>query len=1076
VNPDFPVITSISPASATPGAGVEIHGSAFGEEQGTVQFRLPGGAPVAAEVTEWTPGLVRAEVPALDQFGSGGPLEVVVETEAGPSAPVAFVLLEPELPAISAVVPANAQVEGHEITVRGTSFGRNGAGQRLLISRPGSAAVRVDVTVWEPDRLLATLPSAPALGGGGRKGLVVETPWGRSAPFEYTVRELPRIASVSPPSGRPGNPVEIRGTGFGTDEGEAYLRLPGDGSPLVAAQVDDWQATSITVRVPPLDHFGGGGPLGVLVQTSVGRSGPVSFTLLEPDPPAIDAIAPEQEQVEHGEIVVSGTGFGRPGPGSRLVFLTAGTPAVEAEELGWSRTEIRARVPSVEALGGAGEKEIKVLTPWGESEPQSYEVGELPKITGLSNEEAPPGAHLLITGRAFGPRPPGRIRIETTYEEDPPAEPTVIAVEMEPISWTETGIEVNLPRFEELRTTGLKDIVVTSRWGEGKRKITILDRGSITSWTRLEPHARHDGLQEGLALGLEARIYDPLWLLARQDQLLELRATDGGSPVRVRVEGENAHLSRWQSGSSEPRDLPAPQTTPLEAIVERERVLPPVAEAHTGFPSRRLAVEAGLQFLRNLDARLRDPEKSDDYRKRFVRAYPVPAPTDADRVALDAETVRFLGVMENRAPDGAVLYERLRVALPPERGGEGRLPDRPPIGGNERGAVMQAITDWFDWCADLFSEGDPSAYPWNPERMEYDFAVSADLDASEEVVLAAPEYDGRRLDWHSFVRLGPDSSLRDQGAGSVRAPEQIVRTVMATPVTFPGAPVQRWWEIEGPVDFGAVAAGPADLVRLFFVHFATVYGGDWFWVPVDAVPAGSLCRVDRLIVTDTFGDDTEVQPFTGGDVGDWRMFDLSRADEGASPGLVFLPGALPSTLESAPLEDVRLFRDELANLAWAVEHTIEGPMGRPLDRHEAYQHTRREADISSGEPPSVPQDAPPLTYRLARSVPPNWFPLLPRMDQSDGEIVARRLVRGAMLDEDSNEPIPPEGRLLEPERALVLYDEEVPRTGARLTRVWQQGRAPDGSTHLWLGRRRDVGRGEGSSGLRFDLVERRPPG
>lgn len=132
-------------------------------------------------------------------------------------------------------------------------------------------------------------------------GLVVETPWGRSAPFEYTVRELPRIASVSPPSGRPGDPVEIRGSGFGTDEGEVYLRLPGEGSPLVAAEVVGWQATSITVRVPPLDHFGGGGPLEVLVQTPVGRSGLAAFTLLEPEPPAIDAIAPEGRLLEPGQ-------------------------------------------------------------------------------------------------------------------------------------------------------------------------------------------------------------------------------------------------------------------------------------------------------------------------------------------------------------------------------------------------------------------------------------------------------------------------------------------------------------------------------------------------------------------------------------------------------------------------------------------------------------------------------------------------------------------------------------------------------------------------------------------------------
>jgi hypothetical protein len=37
------------------------------------------------------------------------------------------------------------------------------------------------------------------------------------------------------------------------------------------------------------------------------------------------------------------------------------------------------------------------------------------------------------------------------------------------------------------------------------------------------------------------------------------------------------------------------------------------------------------------------------------------------------------------------------------------------------------------------------------------------------------------------------------------------------------------------------------------------------------------------------------------------------------------------------------------------------------------------------------------------------------------------------------------------------------------------GRAPDGSTHLWRTRRKGAGRGEGSSGLRFDTVEQTPP-
>jgi hypothetical protein len=51
-----------------------------------------------------------------------------------------------------------------------------------------------------------------------------------------------------------------------------------------------------------------------------------------------------------------------------------------------------------------------------------------------------------------------------------------------------------------------------------------------------------------------------------------------------------------------------------------------------------------------------------------------------------------------------------------------------------------------------------------------------------------------------------------------------------------------------------------------------------------------------------------------------------------------------------------------------------------------------------------------------------------------------------------------------------LFEEEVPREGVRVTRNYQYTRWFDGSTHLWIGRRKQIGRGEGSSGLGFDVV------
>jgi hypothetical protein len=60
----------------------------------------------------------------------------------------------------------------------------------------------------------------------------------------------------------------------------------------------------------------------------------------------------------------------------------------------------------------------------------------------------------------------------------------------------------------------------------------------------------------------------------------------------------------------------------------------------------------------------------------------------------------------------------------------------------------------------------------------------------------------------------------------------------------------------------------------------------------------------------------------------------------------------------------------------------------------------------------------------------------------------------------------------DPDEALLIPEEEVPREGAVVRRCFQAARDADGRLYVWLTHRKSVGRGEGSSGLRFDtLVE-----
>ena len=157
-------------------------------------------------------------------------------------------------------------------------------------------------------------------------------------------------------------------------------------------------------------------------------------------------------------------------------------------------------------------------------------------------------------------------------------------------------------------------------------------------------------------------------------------------------------------------------------------------------------------------------------------------------------------------------------------------------------------------------------------------------------------------------------------------------------------------------------------------------------------------------------------------------------------------------------------RDELANLVWAVERLAPSLNGGAFDREAA---RRRDADDAV-----VPEAAAgELHYTLATTVPENWIPFQP---MRFGEGAQIRLRRAAALLDSANGELAfsrPLGRLLEPENeGFSLHEEEIPRTGARVTRRYQYARWTDGSTALWLTRRKSAGRGETSSELRFDVT------
>jgi len=193
------------------------------------------------------------------------------------------------------------------------------------------------------------------------------------------------------------------------------------------------------------------------------------------------------------------------------------------------------------------------------------------------------------------------------------------------------------------------------------------------------------------------------------------------------------------------------------------------------------------------------------------------------------------------------------------------------------------------------------------------------------------------------------------------------------------------------------------------------------------------------------------------------MFAVSTSGDGVNAGLVAPPVAAPT--EGAAIEDVLFARDEQANLVWGVERVVEAPDGRGRDRNDEWLPLAAALD-----PPPPPSPAP-LAYRLMSAVPTHWIPFVAVHDSAENRGV--RLERAAMLrlDADPPAPIPPVGRVLEPEtKQYVVFEEEVPREGIRIRRVPVLCRSVDGRTYAWTSRRRTIGRGEQSSGLAFDLA------
>ena len=264
----------------------------------------------------------------------------------------------------------------------------------------------------------------------------------------------------------------------------------------------------------------------------------------------------------------------------------------------------------------------------------------------------------------------------------------------------------------------------------------------------------------------------------------------------------------------------------------------------------------------------------------------------------------------------------------------------------------------------------------------------------------------------------------------------------------------------------------------------------------------------------------------------YSLCQFQDRDKVPDESILFIPPVAGFREESEPLEEVHFLRDEGANMVWAIEHTILNGMGQPFDGFEAQaERIKRRNQVEIRELLSAieeirqkletedlsvevrseleekirvklaqieqlergpfawdkPINDAQLRYRLATKVPENWFPYIPVNVSRFFEAIPLmggsppllptiiRLQRAQMLrNTDDEEPtsIPAFSRLLDDDTDPLLWIDEnaIGRDGLRLMLTRQRVRWLNGKTFVWLGRKVLTGKGEGSSGLRFDVI------
>lgn len=606
------------------------------------------------------------------------------------------------------------------------------------------------------------------------------------------------------------------------------------------------------------------------------------------------------------------------------------------------------------------------------------------------------------------------------------------------------------------------------------------------AWNRLEPRTRKEDFDEVL----QCAVHDPLWMLTRQWQFGEFKGEDTGSAIFAKIKIQTTKPAIYKSANELKEKYM--DVIPAEAKVESEH---PV-------PNHHAMVESAMYFLKLLDHHLGTalPDYSrTNYLNKLKQLFPLLLPQTIGATDNHEETVRklkqlvneplhtFLDVFSTRSFDGKTLYEQAKANAP-------GIVDTITLNPDHTPKLQLAVTDYIAWYEKTYKPAYNTSGKgaWINEQLEYQFRLALPEKSGNNTVLLAEEYYTGDLEWYSFdidqtlpasdELLGP-ATTEERGLVS----EKVI-SVIPTLAKYAGMPHPRWWQFEdGNIDLGNIDADTTDISKLIVSEYALIYGNDWLIVPYP-LPAGSLTDVKGIVVRDVFGQKSFVGAALQGKTDDWNtwgLFNLSVRHPDNDKTVpadtrLFLPPCVAKTMESEPIEEILFVRDEMANLVWAIETKVDHGAGGSMDGHTFITYLRNAIEQIEPLAFALPVDEKAMfKYTLENTVPENWIPFVPV--HISGQNRAIRLQRASMPRWFKNEyaAVRPNTRLLREginnldavTKPLFVNEEEIPRTGSKVTSCHQRTRWYSGKVITWIGKRKNLGRGEGSSGLQFDYLE-----